>query len=44
MTATITEKPRTVTYNEKVEKLLASGSPVRLLVQYAKVKAATGAK
>lgn len=41
MTATTTEKPRTATYAEKVEMLLASGSPVRMFDQYAKFKART---
>ena len=35
MTSTVTEKPRTETYAEKVEGLLASSSPVRLIDRFA---------
>ena len=41
MTTATIEKPRTTIYNEKVETLLASASPVRIFEQYAKFKAAT---
>ncbi|UAL31248.1 hypothetical protein K8W59_07250 [Nocardioides rotundus] len=40
MTTATIEKPRTATYAEKVEALLASGSPVRMFDQYGKFKAA----
>lgn len=39
-TATI-DKPRTLTYEEKRQALLAQGSPVCIFDQYAKFRAAT---
>lgn len=41
MTASTIEKTRPATYEEKLEILLAQGSPVRIFEQYAMFKAAT---